>query len=295
MDATAKTYYWAVGLTLLAATCYALNSTFAAMSYAHGTDPLSVLTARSIVGSLGLFLLLKFKKTPLKLTPRELLAACGLAVLFTLAAFLILSSFQFIPVALAILIFYLFPLLTAFGAWVFFREPLHPIFIAMLIAALVGLALALGTGAGDLDPEGAGLALGSAFVVAFLMLFNGRLVWGKDSRPYTLVIFSATAVIFIVADVAVGRFALPTGVAGWGAFAGVAIAHSVAFIVMVMAVSMIGAVRVSLFLNFEPVATIAIGALILDQILMPLQLLGATIVIAAVVIAGRQKLAAARK
>ncbi|MEE2761285.1 MAG: DMT family transporter [Pseudomonadota bacterium] len=294
MDATAKTYYWAVGLTLLAATCYALNSTFAAMSYSHGTDPLSVLTARSIVGTLGLFLLLKLKKAPLRLARGEFIAACGLAVLFTLAAFLILSSFQFIPVALAILIFYLFPLLTALGAWVFFREPLHPIFIVMLIAALAGLALALGTGASDLDPKGAGLALGSAFVVALLMLFNGRLVWGKDSRPYTLVIFAATALIFIAADVAVGRLALPVDAAGWGAFAGVAIAHSVAFIVMVMAVSMIGAVRVSLFLNFEPVATIAIGALILGQILTPLQLLGATIVVTAVVIAGRQKLATAR-
>ncbi|MBT4671433.1 MAG: DMT family transporter [Rhodospirillaceae bacterium] len=293
MDANTKRYYWAVGLSLLAAIGYALNSSLAAVSYSHGASPLSVLTTRTIVGALGLYLILKIKKIPLKLSVRDMAAAAGLGVFFTLSAFSILSAFQFIPVALAVLIFYLFPLLTAIGAWAFFRQPLRPLFVAMLIVALVGLALALNTGADGLDIKGVLWAAAGAVVVACFMLLNGKLVQGKDARPYALAILSSAAVMFVIASLIVGEFPLPETGTGLAAFFGVAAAHASAFTVMFIALSMVGPVRVSLFLNFEPVATIILGVLLLGQVLAPLQLAGAGIVIAAVIIAGRQKIAEA--
>jgi drug/metabolite transporter (DMT)-like permease len=62
MEVQAKTYYWAVGLSLAAAVGFALNSNLAAVAYTHGANPLSVLTLRSIIGALALFLVLKIKK-----------------------------------------------------------------------------------------------------------------------------------------------------------------------------------------------------------------------------------------
>ena len=53
---------------------------------------------------------------------------------------------------------------------------------------------------------------------------------------------------------------------------------------------MLGGVRVSVFLNFEPVATIILAFFILEQTLAHLQIVGAAIVIAAIMIAGRQKI-----
>lgn len=293
MDANTKRYYWAASLALLAAIGYALNSNLAAVSYSHGASPLSVLTMRSIIGALGLFVLLKMKKVPLKLPAIGIAAAGGMGVLFCLSAYSILSAFQFIPVALAVLIFYLFPLLTAIGAWTFYRQPLRPLFIAMLIVALAGLALALNTGAGDLDIRGVLWAAASSVVVAGFMLLNGKLVQGRDARPYALMILASAACMFVIASLIVGEFPLPGSRAGTAAFFGVAAAHATAFTVMLIAVSMVGPVRVSLFLNFEPVATIILGALLLGQVLAPLQLAGAAIVIAAVIIAGRQKIAEA--
>jgi drug/metabolite transporter (DMT)-like permease len=291
MEVQAKTYYWAVGLSLAAAVGFALNSNLAAVAYTHGANPLSVLTLRSIIGALALFLVLKIKKVPLYLPAREMLAAAGLGAIFTLASFSILSAFQFIPVALAILIFYLFPLFTAVGAWAFYREPLRFLSVAMLIVALAGLALALNAGVGDLDIKGVLWAAASAVVVACFMLLNGKLVKGKDSRPYALIILTSAALMFVIASLVVGKFPLPETGAGLAVFFGVAAAHVFAFTVMLIAVSMVGPVRVSLFLNFEPVATIILGALMLGQILTPLQLVGAAIVIAAVIVAGRRKTA----
>ena len=293
MEKQAKTYFVAVVLTLLAAFFYALNSNFAAVSYAHGANPLSVLTTRIIVGATGLYLVLRIKKVPLNLSRKDKLAAAGLGVFLTSCSFLLLSSFEYIPVALAILIFYLFPLLTAIGAWILDGEPLTPVFIGLLILALIGLALALNIGGGDLDAKGVALALGSAFFVTLLMLYTGKLVKGRDSRPFTLIMLSASAVIFVVADLISGQFLLPNSMVGMAAYLGVAVCYSFAIIVMFIATSMIGPVRVSLFLNFEPVSTIILGIFILGQTLTPMQLLGAVIVIAAITVAGRQKMTTA--
>ena len=291
MDKEKKTFYCGVALTLLSAFCYSLNSNFAAISYAEGAEPLPVLTTRIVVGSIGLYLLLKIKKVSLALSLRDVLAATGLGIFLSVGSFCLLSSFQYIPVALAILIFYLFPLMTAIGAWIMDREPLTPIFVMALGFPLVGLALALNIGGNNFDIKGVGLAIAAALAITFLMLFNSKLVKGKDPRSITLIILSSNAVIFVVVDLVVGRFLLPMTSVGMVAFFGVAVAYSFAIIIMFFANAMIGPVRTSLFLNFEPVSTIILGFFVLGQVLTPLQLLGAAIVIAAITLAGRQKMA----
>ena len=53
------------------------------------------------------------------------------------------------------------------------------------------------------------------------------------------------------------------------------------------ATQIIGSVRTSLLMNFEAVSAIVLGYLVLGQALAPLQLAGAAIVIAALLVARR--------
>ena len=46
---------------------------------------------------------------------------------------------------------------------------------------------------------------------------------------------------------------------------------------------MVGSVRAALFMNFEPVASIFVGFLVLGQVLGALQILGAALVVCAIV------------
>jgi len=285
-----KTYLGGALLALLSAICYALSSNFTAIAYAQGADPLSVLTARVLFATIGLYVVLKIKNVPLSLSRKDKLVAVGLGFILASSSFCTLSSFQYIPVALAILIFYLFPLLTAIGAWFLDGEPLTPVFILVLILALVGLALALNIGSFNLDLKGIALAFGGAFFVTLLLLFNGKLVKGRDSRPFTLVILFSTTIIFIFADLIFFQFHLPNSMVGIGAYLLTAVSYSFAIILLFTSLSMLGAVRVSVFLNFEPVATIILAFFILEQTLAHLQIVGAAIVIAAIMIAGRQKI-----
>ena len=79
-----------------------------------------------------------------------------------------------------------------------------------------------------------------------------------------------------------GNWALPEVTWGWWPLAGGALCYAVAINLMFLGTRLAGAARSSMILNLEPVLTIAIAAVLLGERLVPLQLFGAALVIAAV-------------
>ncbi len=63
----------------------------------------------------------------------------------------------------------------------------------------------------------------------------------------------------------------PTGLRGWIGFAAVPFLYGIAIVSIMAALSTIGVVKTSVYMNFEPVATIFFSALVLDQYLSPIQ------------------------
>ena len=80
-----------------------------------------------------------------------------------------------------------------------------------------------------------------------------------------------------------GDVSFPRTTGGWIAYAVMPVFYTIAVTAFFAAVAVIGSVRASLFMNFEPIATITIGFLVLDQVLTGQQLLGASLVVGAIV------------
>jgi drug/metabolite transporter (DMT)-like permease len=89
------------------------------------------------------------------------------------------------------------------------------------------------------------------------------------------------AALFALACLYTGDVAFPATFKGWIGFAGVPLTYSLAIIGTMAAVSAVGAMKTSFYLNFDPVATIVLAALVLDQYMTPIQLAGAVLVIVA--------------
>ena len=111
------------------------------------------------------------------------------------------------------------------------------------------------------------------------MYLSGWMLGGRKSQTHTLhMIMSATG-IFVLACVITGDVVLPATTSGWIGFAGAPLAYFVAIVGTMTAISVLGAVRTGFFMNFEAVGLILFAALILEQYMNPLQLLGAALVI----------------
>jgi drug/metabolite transporter (DMT)-like permease len=270
-------------VVLVVAASFACNTALAAISYAHGATPLSVLTYRTTLAFVVLAAVLALSRPTEPLPGRLRLVCLGLGFIVAGYSFGLLGAIAHIPVALAVLTFYLYPLFVGIGAWLTGQERMTWPTAAQLLVAFAGLGLALDVGGGQLNLRGFGLAVGAALLFTLLLLLNGRILQGRDSRPVSLHMLGMGAAIYWIADLAMGEFPLPQTPIGMAAFFGAGIFYTFSFITMFIAVGMIGPLRVALFLNFEPVTSVMLGIVLLGQPMTALQLLGAALVVAAIV------------
>jgi drug/metabolite transporter (DMT)-like permease len=82
---------------------------------------------------------------------------------------------------------------------------------------------------------------------------------------------------------ATSAFALPADSTGWIALFLVGLCYSAAVTSLFVVLPRIGVVNNSAALNFEPVAVLIMGWMLLGQTMAPLQIFGALIVIGAIV------------
>ena len=263
---------------------FAANSTAAKVAYEGGTNPLTVLTLRSTLAALlVLLIILVANRNSLRMPLGRRLAACGIGGILAIYSYGTLGSIQFIPVALAILILYSFPLLTNLYAWISGQERPTAMSVGALLVAFVGLVLALDVRAGALDMHGVGLAAMAALGLTVVIILNNRLVGSGDSRPITFHMMLSASVIFAVITWIAGDYALPTTPASWAGFLIGPAAYAGAIITVFVAISLSGPAPAAMSMNMEPVASLIFGLLILDQALGDIQIFGAGLVIAAVV------------
>lgn len=271
-----------VALAIAAAVSFAANTTLARIAYDGGSNVMTVLTVRTILAGLVVLALLRLSRGPLQLPPRKRLAAYGIGLVLALYSYGMMSAIKFIPVALAVLIFYTYPLLTTVYLWLTGRERINWRSGAALTAAFAGLILALDIGGASFDLRGIAFATLAALGITVVVIFNSRLVGGGDSRPVTLHMMASAAIAYTLVTLGLGEFALPAGAPGWWSFIGGPLFYAVAIIAFFIAMSKLGPFRTTLTMNLEPVSSMLFGFALLGQVLTGWQMFGAGLVIAAV-------------
>lgn len=271
-----------VALAIAAAVGFAANTTLARIAYDSGSNVMTFLTVRTTLAGFVVLTMLLLSRGPLKLPPRQRLAAFGIGLLLALYSFGTLSAIKFIPVALAVLIFYTFPLLTTVYLWLTGHERPNWRSGAAVIVAFIGLMLALDIGGAALDLRGVAFATLAAFGITAVIILNNRLVGEGDSRPVTLHMLASAAVVCILLTLALGEFALPSGGPGWWSFLSGPFFYAMAIISFFIAMSKLGPFRTTLTMNLEPIWSMIFGFALLGQVLTGWQLFGAGLVVAAV-------------
>jgi drug/metabolite transporter (DMT)-like permease len=156
----------------------------------------------------------------------------------------------------------------------------------LLVSAFVGLGLALGVRFQVMAPIGLLLAVTAASGVAVNMIVSGVALRGLDLSVFSLHMAVAALVCALIAIIAADAFALPGGdPRGWQVLGLSLLAFLVAFVALYAGLPLIGAERLSMVMNLEPIATILIALLLLDESLTTQQMLGGGIVLVAVVMA----------
>ncbi len=274
-------------LVVVAAVSFAAGSTTAVVAYDAGATPLSVITTRITFTLLVLFVLIRVTGGALGLPPRDRAIALAIGLVLGVQSYAHYEAIGLLPVAIAILVFYLFPLFVGLISHFTGDERMSPVLGVSLVVAAVGLFFALDVTGDGLDATGIMLAGVAATTFSVVVVVNASLIRRTGrSLPVTFHMNLTASAAFIAISAVLGDFPLPATREGWIAFTAVPVFYSVGLICFFIAVGAMGAVRASLFMNLEPIAAIIFGFTLLGQVLTPLQLLGAGLVVGAI-IAGR--------
>src|SRR6202047_2587923 len=284
INVTSHSRAWlGVVVALAAAAGYAVANTSASLAYQGGSNPLTVAATRFLVPTIALIVWLRLSGLSLMLPKRDTLIAVLLGFITALYTWALLRSFSALPFALAVLIFYLFPLIAAVIVAAFGWHKFAWRTGAAIVLALVGLALALDVRGGNLDAGGIALALLAAVGLAVVIAVSSRMFGGGDARPPAFYMAAGACALWLVIGAGSGELALPQTGAGWIAFTASSVVYGFAMIAFFIAVSMIGPVRTSLLSYADAVISAGLGVAVLGQALTLVQVTGIALVIVALV------------
>ena len=119
-------------------------------------------------------------------------------------------------------------------------------------------------------------------------LSKGRPV-GVDGRLRSAVTMAVVGVLALVVTQVLGGLRLPHTAPGWWGLAMLTVLYGTAFTFMFTLLPRLGVVGSSPILNVEPVAAMVLAWALLDQRIAPVQVLGALVVVATVMVLGLKK------
>ena len=286
-----------VAILLAIATTFGSNHIAARIAFDHGVTVTTAVAARSIGAVLFVGALLLASRVPLGLAAATCWRAVAVGAVIAVQSYFIYSAIAHIPVALALLAFNTYPMMFSLISWAMGGErPARRALIAMPVA-LCGLALALDVfgASGDIAGRwtaigvGVGFALGAAVSFATALFFTGRWLKDVDGRLRTLLTMSTTAVLMLVAGAILGRLELPSNPGGWLGLGLLMLFYGTAFTALFVLLPRLDALNNSAALNFEPIAVLFLAWPILGQSVEPRQIVGALVVVGAVIALGTAK------
>jgi drug/metabolite transporter (DMT)-like permease len=274
-------------IMLFAATCFASNHLAARISFDHGTSVAFAIATRATATALVLLVMMRVQGVALSL-PRSLrLPALAAGILIAAQSYCLYSAVATIPPALALLVFQTSPMLYLLLSWALGREAPRWSALPPMLLALAGLALALDLRLEHLEARwkeiGAGVlwAFASGASMAVVYTLNSGVLKPLDGRLRTFAMTGVTAVLVIAGGAAAGAHALPKDATGLVGLACLTVFYCIAMISLFLVLPRVPAASTAA-LNFEPIAMLALGWVVLGHRLSPLQILGAFLTVGAI-------------
>jgi drug/metabolite transporter (DMT)-like permease len=297
----------AIGILLTLGVVFASNHISARFAFDHGTGLVTAVLIRSGLTALALLGVVLWMKLPIHLATAQvsLRWVLCLGALIALQSLLLYSAVARIPVALALLVFNLFPALFTLLNWALGGPRPSARALSIMGLILLGLALALDL-AGQLRQPGVGsstfwtgvgFGLGAASVFAVALRITESHIKSLSGPVRSLWTMSlVTLMLGLLCLLALSGLGgqdvqawvtkslhWPTDPTGWLGLAGLTICYGTAFSLFFALMPRLDMARNAPASNIEPVAALILGWLLLGQTLSAIQLLGATLVVAGIV------------
>ena len=257
-------------------------------AFADGMDALTIMFFRFTLAAGLMFVLLIARKESL---PRgaALYRLIGMGAMgYVGQAFSYLTALKYASSGLVALLLYLYPMFVAVLSFFILREPITRLKIVALGIALLGTTLTVGPEGGQL--LGIFLAISAALIYSLYIIVGSQVMKQVSAVQSSTVIF-ASAGLMSDALMFINRPQLPQTNSGWWAIAAIVIVATVIPVVTFLAgLERVGPSNAAMLSTLEPVVTVILAALFLNESPNPITLVGGGLILVAVVMLAQSEL-----
>ena len=281
-------------LILFSAACFGAMAVFGKLAFGAGVTSESLLLIRFTAAALILGALLLIRPSlrrhdvdePRPLWPPVLIALGLGAFGYAVQASLYFAALERLDVPVVALVLYTFPVMVTVAAVLLGRDRFTAPRVFALVAATAGVSLVL-AGAGGLgfDSLGVALAFGAAITYTVYILTADTVLHRLAPVVLTTLVMTGAGVALALRALVTGGVSVGFDRTGWLWIGCIVVVSTVVAVLAFFAgLKRTGASTTAILSTFEPVVSTALAALFLGEILTPLQLLGAMLVLSAAVI-----------
>ena len=247
--------------------------------FASGMDVMTLVSLRGMLVVAFMFAWLRLRPPPIWHTRRQRRIALVIGVLFAGTMFGLMEAISLLPVSIAILAYFAYPLLTGIGGGLTGLDRLGWPALLTAFTAFLGLALMLGAEYHNLSGPGIAWALGAAGFRVVSLLMTRAYLNGTDARVTTWYSMVPSTLLFVIGSVVVGDWRTPNSALGWAAFVGTSACSTLSTWLIYISTNRVGPFRTAFIMNLEPLVTTILSILLLGELLSPLQALGAAVML----------------
>jgi drug/metabolite transporter (DMT)-like permease len=294
--------YSAFLILLLIAFMMGANHVAARLAFDTGLNVTTAVAARSLITAAVLLIIISSQKVSWRLNKQQRRGLPLVGLMIGIQSQCLYSAVSRLPVALALLAFNTFPIWAALWDRVLYKNrPERAVLMAMPVIFL-GLLLALDVvgAATSLSLQahwaqmgaGLGFALVAAASFGLALMLTQRETAGLDGRVRTAGTMLMAGSMALAVMLAQGGPQWPGSSTGWAGLAALVLLYGSAFTLLFTVLPRMGVAGNSAIMNVEPVFALLLAWALLGQSIAPIQMLGAALVVGAVMWLGLRRKAA---
>ena len=180
--------------------------------FASGMDVMTMVSLRGVIVVAFMFVWLRLHRPRVRHTNRQRLVAWLIGVLFAGSMFGLMEAISLLPVSIAILAYFAYPLLTGIVGGITGIDRLSVPALLTALAAFLGLALMLVSGSVTLSTTGIVCALAAAGFRTATLLLTRAYLNGTDARLTTWYSMLPSTLLFVAGSIAIGDWHAPGSV-----------------------------------------------------------------------------------
>lgn len=277
--------------TMLSAVSFGIMPIIAVYAYRGNCNAFTLCFLRSFFAIIILLPYLKYKKVSLKLSKDEIVSLLSLSLVGnTLTTLMLFLSYNYIPVGMATTLHFTYPVIVTFICIAMYKEKVNRKKIITLLLSFVGILMFFENSA-EVSYLGIFLSVASGFTYSYYIVYLSRsILKGMNIFKLTYYISIITAISIYISGMLMGKISFGLTPTAWvHSFIIAILSGIIGLVCMQIGIRIVGPSTASILSTFEPITSMLLGVLILNEAITLKIIIGSIMIIASVILITLEK------